>query len=254
MKSIARKLLPKKWHLSYYCPQYIVRLVEKRTNMCVHTGPFKGLHYIDYSCGSVYVPKLLGIYEKELHHVIEEACSMDFGCVVDIGAAEGYYAVGLAMRLPKTTVFAFEAEAEGREAIMKLAQLNNVKDKIRILGRCEVEDLKSALSDQTKSLIVCDVEGYEGVLLDPNRVPALRKAHILVEIHDLVERGLTEKIRSRFAPTHEIEEIWEQERLVRDFPFPTLQTRFFPNVYIYNEMTEFRRERMNWFWMKPKTR
>lgn len=60
------------------------------------SGPFKGLMYPRESVGSAWAPKLLGTYESELSPTIERIVSGGYRSVVDIGAAEGYYAVGLA--------------------------------------------------------------------------------------------------------------------------------------------------------------
>ncbi|HAF25555.1 MAG TPA: hypothetical protein DCK93_22045 [Blastocatellia bacterium] len=251
LKQVARKLLPQPWHASYYCPRYLNALVLKRTKQQVYQGPFKGLKYIDYSVASVYIPKLLGIYEQELHVAIERGCSLGIDHVIDIGAAEGYYAVGMALRLPHAAITAFETETAGQQAIAKLADLNDLRGRIDILGKCEVEDLNRALNRGDKPLIICDVEGYEDNLLDLSTVPSLAKAYILVELHEFVKQGLSEIIRERFTATHQVNEIWQEHRSTKDLPFRTFQTRLFPEVYIENELTEFRPERMSWFWMEP---
>jgi len=54
----------------------------------VRSGPFQGMKYTSKSAGSVLIPKLLGIYERELHPVLEYAISHPFQVIVDIGAAE----------------------------------------------------------------------------------------------------------------------------------------------------------------------
>ena len=82
-------------------------------------GPFKGVRYIDTAQGSAYIPKLLGIYERELTPQIEDLISLQPVLIVDLGAAEGYYAVGLAMRLKSAQVIAFEMEHSGQAALKK---------------------------------------------------------------------------------------------------------------------------------------
>ena len=37
------------------------------------------------------------------------------------------------------------------------------------------------------SLVIIDVEGAEGHLLEPGNIPGLVNAHIIVEIHDFVD-------------------------------------------------------------------
>src|SRR5438105_426555 len=71
--------------------------------LTVLDGPFRGLRYPSASSlHSGLLPKLLGTYEAELHGPIEHLLkSRTYGAVVDVGAAEGYYAVGFALRCPE---------------------------------------------------------------------------------------------------------------------------------------------------------
>ena len=75
---------------------YLAHLVRERTGCSVTSGPFAGMRYIDASFGSAYIPKLLGTYEQELSNVLAGIIAKRPKAVVDVGAAEGYYAVGLA--------------------------------------------------------------------------------------------------------------------------------------------------------------
>jgi methylase of polypeptide subunit release factors len=71
-------------------------------------------------------PKFLGTYEQELHSVVERAIWLDPTYVLNIGCAEGFYAVGLAMRLKSVQVFAADADPKALSAPMKSAELNGV--------------------------------------------------------------------------------------------------------------------------------
>lgn len=182
------------------------------------------MRYVNESVGSAYLPKLLGIYERELNGCIEQACGLNFPLIVDIGAAEGYYAVGMALRNPTARVVAFETEAAGRAALQSLAQLNGVAARIDILGEGEVKNLCAALSIGERSLVICDVEGNEQTLLNLDALPALAHAHLLVEVHEFIHRGITDRILQRFGLTHDIQHIWQEPRSPRDFPYRTLGT------------------------------
>src|ERR1041385_2176536 len=116
---------------------YLTDLVQVRTGNRVRLGPFAGMHYVSNSVGSAYLPKLLGIYERELTEVLETECARQPGLIVDIGAAEGYYAVGLALRNPAARIIAFEQNPQGQVALCKMAILNGVADRLQIHGRCE---------------------------------------------------------------------------------------------------------------------
>ena len=223
--------------------------------MQVASGPFSGMRYLDQSFASVLEPKLLGIYEQELHQTIEEAVRMEFSKVVDIGAAEGYYAVGLAMRLPRAGVWAFEAEEAGRAMLRQLVEINNVSDRVTIKGRCLTSDLAGLIRGGERILIVCDVEGAEEILLDPEVVPGLRQAHMLVELHAKSVPGIGELLARRFADTHHIQTVLQEVRTAADYPYQSFPVNWFPLVYVEKAVSEFRQpweDRMSWLWMKPR--
>lgn len=230
---------------------YLEHLAEQSSHGRVAGGPFAGMRYIRNSVGSAYVPKLLGMYERELNSAIEEACAVDVPLIIDIGAAEGYYAVGLAMRNLKARVIAFEMEEKGRAALGKMTLLNGVDDRVEIRGKCEVADLRSALAGADRALVVCDAEGYEEVLLQPNEVPELASTYVLAEMHDFISRGITERVTERFTPTHRVERIWQEPRARAEFPCRTLGTMLLPRRYLDWAVSEWRPERMSWLWMVP---
>ena len=92
LKKLLRSLVPER----YRPIGYLEHPAKTRTRMYVASGPFKGTRYGELSFFSAYIPKLLGIYERELWGLIEAICESGPTLVVDIEAAEGYYAIGLA--------------------------------------------------------------------------------------------------------------------------------------------------------------
>lgn len=213
------------------------------------------MHYLTDSVGSVLDPKLMGIYEREINHFVEALVKSRPDTVIDIGAAEGYYAVGLARRLANTTVIAFEAEEEGRQLLKQLAQRNGVAERIRIRGFCDIASLGEALEGVGRCAIVCDAEGAESQLLDPDAVTAVRTAAILVELHPRKSPGVKELLKSRFEATHRIETALQVLRTEADFPYREFPIPFFPKAYLENAVSEFRQpweDLMEWFWMVPK--
>jgi hypothetical protein len=159
--------------------------------LTVSGGPFAGLTYPDREPLSL-VPKLLGIYERELHPAIEAAIAAQPNVIVNVGAADGYYAVGLARRCPEARVVAYEADAGQRELCRRVAAANGVNVEIR--GAAGPGDLAGA------ALVVMDCEGCERALLAP---PVA--ATVIVELHDFLDPGVGEAIAERFAPTHDVE-------------------------------------------------
>jgi hypothetical protein len=184
----------------------------------VMQGPFRGMRYIPMSAGSIALPKLLGTYERELNPAIEEICRAGCDRIVDIGAAEGYYAVGMALRNPGVPLTCFEMNPSERYYLRRMAACNGVLGRVVIAGECTPEALDDALVGAGRPVVICDCEGAEDVLLDPRRVPGLRRAWIVVEVHETMVAGVEQRLRERFAPTHDIEAIRDRPRTPGDLP------------------------------------
>jgi hypothetical protein len=192
----------------------------------------------------------------ELAPLIEATCTYRHNpdLIVDVGAAEGYYAVGLALRKPSARVIAFEMEDLGRERLREAAELNYVSGRIDIRGKCEAQDLEGVLGGSTAPIVVCDVEGYEAALLDPITVPSLRRATILVELHEFICSGITGILQARFDSTHHIRHVPQQPRSREQFPWRTFGTLLLPKSYLDWVVSEWRPVPMSWLWMEPRSR
>jgi hypothetical protein len=179
-------------------------------------GPFSGMRYGDDVACSAYLAKLVGSYEHELHELLHEATRRDYRTIVDVGCAEGYYAVGFALRIPAAQVYAFDTDDEARWYCRGLARLNGVADRVSVRGFCGPNELETLCGPRT--LIICDCEGYEDELLDPTRAPGLRNVDMIVELHEFVKPGLTANILARFAETHSVRLVDTTERRPETYP------------------------------------
>ncbi len=167
-------------------------------------GPFKGLKYQQaQSFGSALLPKLLGSYESELHPVFEEMFANDYATIVDIGCAEGYYAVGLGLKFPKATVYCFDIEPCARDLCFELAKANGLEKRIHIGGFCDQAVLRNIELGE-KALIISDCEGYEGVLFTSEIAALLARHDLIVETHDFIDINISSKVRHAFRDTHQI--------------------------------------------------
>jgi hypothetical protein len=213
----------------------------------VLAGPFAGLRYPGTGVGSAASPKLLGTYEAEIHGVIT-ALDGGFDVVVNVGAAEGYYAVGLLSRTPSACGVAFEAEERGHPLIRELADLNGVADRLQVRGHCSAEELAATVAQAGRPVVVMDVEGAEEVLLDPEPFPDLRRAAILVEVHEYLRPGVTDRLLRWYSASHAIDRIPTARASAFSVPavpgFSARQLRFLAD--------EMRPARMEWFWMTPR--
>lgn len=174
----------------------------------VYDGPFKGMALSDDALRLFQAPMLLGCYEQELHPVLENVIAARYDRVVNIGCSVGYYAVGLALRMPQAKIDAFDIDAEVRQKCAEMAGLNGVQDRVTVGGRFNGEDFEKYRG--TRTLFLVDIEGAEKELLDPARYPALLDADLIVEMHDLMDGDISKTLGSRFAATHDVETIWNR--------------------------------------------
>lgn len=212
----------------------------------VQSGPFENLAYPATLSGggSTLAPKLLGTYELEIQPWIKEILDAQPELLINIGAGEGYYAVGFARGLGSARVIAYEAEAASRAAVTQLAQANGVALRTELRAACSIEELRAVLLPN--SVLVCDCEGCELALLEPAELPALATCTILVETHVL--RGLDSAValRSRFAHTHTIREVTYQPGRRDQIPGPPL-----PAGLRRLAMDERRRFGLRWLFLAP---
>jgi hypothetical protein len=189
----------------------------------VLSGPFTGMPYLDETVWGSITPKWLGCYELELHDIVEAAIAYRYDRVINVGCAEGYYAVGFAWRMPEAEIIAFDIDPIARRQTRRLAAMAGVPAKVKVNNKCEWANLNQLISDRT--LVLVDVEGYESSLLSVEDVPSLKKADLLVEIHEDHGSGFTNAIersmRERFQDTHLL--TWrrslDRKSLVEQFAF-----------------------------------
>jgi hypothetical protein len=225
--------------------EYVVAITRGR----VLGGPFAGMRYVGRAVGSAWCPKLLGTYELEIQAAVENAIGWRPDVVVNLGAAEGYYAVGLARRLLETKIIAYEACGQFHSLIGRLAARNGVAARCEVRGTATLAELEVDLATADRPLVVCDVDGAELALLDPDAAPTLRRAAILVELHDvLTGQPIAEEIRGRFAATHDIEEFKSRRRTAADLP----EGVRLPHRMVKIALAERDPDSEEWFWMRPR--
>lgn len=188
--------------------------------MKVLHGPFAGLEYPRAARGHVdfLAAKVLGSYELELDEAIERILAGGSPPrIVDVGAGEGYYVVGLARRTGgRVPVIGFELNGGERRICHQMAALNDVDERVALDGFCGPAELREALVPG--ALLVCDCEGFEAELLDPGLVPDLARTTIIVELHPHVVSGIEAMLLDRFASTHRIDPIPLRGRDARRWP------------------------------------
>ena len=157
----------------------------------VQYGPFKGLalgREFGWSSGDL-AAKIFGLYEQE---VVSALCRFGRGLdvLIDIGAADGFYANGSLVSGLVNRCIAFEADEKSRQIMSKNAKLNGVGDRLTIKGVATEQNIANIVSDlrDERVLVLIDIEGAEFDLLTENLIQ-LMPCPILIELHDWMVDG-----------------------------------------------------------------
>jgi hypothetical protein len=197
--------------LAKWRSQLIGSTLVAHSGTIVQDGPFKGMTYLAAPSEGGIAPKLLGVYEAALHDAFLIAPDRGYDVVLNVGCAEGFYAVGCARLLPDAKVLAWDIDPVARQKCLELAALNGVGTRIDLRERFEPQhvdqmygELSATIGRRPRGLLVMDCEGAEFDLLDPKQGD-FRWLDLVIEVHPGRERTVR-ALAERFEHTHRIEE------------------------------------------------
>ena len=135
MKKLYYKFTKKYWSMLSYEH-------ARKHNFVVQYGIFKNLKMNDkVSWGKGDIgSKIYGIYENKIQQKLKDISKP---ILIDIGAADGFFAIGCLKSKICEFCYAFEETKKSRENLHLTAKINNVKNKLSIMG--EVTNDNSSL-------------------------------------------------------------------------------------------------------------
>jgi precorrin-6B methylase 2 len=159
----------------------------------VKYGPFTGLclenqhSWLSFNRGNM----LLGLYEKEVvSNIVTSSQQKDY--FIDIGAADGYFALGVLVGKLFEHSYCFESTSKGQQLITKNAVKNNLINQISVFGKAEIDFLSNIPQSHIKnSVVLIDIEGGDFNLLTEDTLEKLSGAHVIIELHHMfLQNGL----------------------------------------------------------------
>ena len=177
----------------------------------VRYGPFTGLRWLDNPKWgrSEQGVMMLGLYEQEVLENLFGAPG-HFRVFVDVGAADGYYAVGMLHSGKVDRSIAFEILSECREAIRRLAIENGVGDRIEIFGAASdrfADDLRDRNVVSNETMFLIDIEGAEFTVLTEELFAFLKNSLIVIETHAHIfpdPQGQLDRLIEKASKTHTV--------------------------------------------------
>lgn len=221
----------------------------------VRYGPMQGLKLPDglYWSSGDGAPMLLGIYEREVMEALQ-LISASRRTLVNLGAADGYYGVGLVKNGMFEHSYCFELMPKGRAAIKELAASNGLEKRVHVFGAAD-KDLSRMLVAEGVNLgdvvILCDIEGAEFEAFTTDALMALNGAIIIIEVHDFLREDGREQLRTLKDRASVWFNLTEMRMGARDLSvFPECQR--FSDSDRWLMASEGRGELMTWLRLDPK--
>ena len=162
----------------------------------VQRGPFVGLKLDRKNTASkgLLALKIFGLYESVIVDAITE--SGPYGDLINIGACDGYFTLGLLKSGLAERSICFEVFEKRQQAIRRYAADNGLSDQVIVLGEA-TESIGAEIAkfefEPERSLMICDIEGAEFELLTTSFLRQLQGSTMIVELHDRLNFGTTEK-------------------------------------------------------------
>ncbi|MCL1127004.1 hypothetical protein [Shewanella surugensis] len=162
----------------------------RQSHLTVLHGAFKGkkLSRDSYWGGTDLSTKILGCYEQEVQSILQRLSSDGYKYLIDIGAGDGFYAVGALYANLFGKVLAYERAVKARENIIVNMKLNNINsERYWILPKSDGNTIYSHLEKYNINLselvVLIDIEGDEYQLIDDIFLEKFSSSVIIVEIH-----------------------------------------------------------------------
>jgi hypothetical protein len=227
------------------------RLLEESGSV-VKYGFFKGMKLGKFTWGARDSgPMIMGSYEYEVQSTIMNSPSR-YKVFIDIGAADGFYAIGLTKNRKFEKAVCFESNVKSQTLIIENAKENKVEKNIEVFGTAKKDFHKKLLREfkSKEMLFLIDIEGGEFEILDHELFKSLQKSMFVIEIH----RNCTDfekkykKLLKNASEFFETEIIDSSAR--KNISSPTMAD--WPDEDRLIVFSEGRRYKMEWLVLRPK--
>ena len=129
------------------------------------------------------ITHILGVYEEHILDQLVKFSNLNNKIFIDIGAADGYFAIGSAYSGLFKKIYAFEIQKNGREVLHENAKANNCDKNIIIKSEANFNSLKEIINTEKDAVILIDIEGDEFNLLNYETLKLLSNSNIIIELH-----------------------------------------------------------------------
>lgn len=218
-------------------------------------GPYKGtkfsikenrkIKFIDY--GSY----LLGLYEHNISDILINQKKNKLTNFVQLGTSVGYHAIGLIKNRYFNSAVCFEKDKAIKNILKKNIKINKCQKKIKVFSEAK-ENFYLQINRPEKTMILIDIEGQEFKILNFSSITAIKKCHVIIEIHHWIDNFTTEyqKLLKILLKYFTIKFITHTEGLLEINKFKELKAFTDDNRYLI--CSEHRPSQMRYLYCIPK--
>jgi precorrin-6B methylase 2 len=216
----------------------------------VQRGPFQGMKFRSLNTKkSTLFPKLIGCYEECLHEPIYDLIDNHYSKIIDIGCAEGYYAIGLARMFKDARVSGYDLDSDAIRQAQQNARINGLSDRVELTAERYTQEMLLAEDFTGPALIMCDAQGDEMNLFTAETVSRLKNVDLIIEMHNFVDPRIKTTLLQLFSPTH-------CSKMVEQMSTSPVVSSFFQSSpetnKLFKLMDEGRPEKMEWLILKRR--
>jgi hypothetical protein len=233
--------------------QKALSILDSKYKNRVAYGLFKGMKLSTHTSWDPFskINQILGTYEE---HVLQELLYFKkegIKCFIDIGAADGYFAVGMAYSQTFDNIHAFEISQLGQKTILDTASQNQCEQLIEVNGEASCSTIRKLILQHKRAAVLIDIEGAEYTFLNLEMLDLLKNCYVICELHPwLVEKGY--ELQNILLST--AYERFDVSIIKRDIYRPNDYEEFddFTDEERLITVGEGRHKNMEWLVLKPK--
>ena len=221
-----------------------IKLYDDNKNLIL-SGPYKDTKFSRdnfWGIGDLGA-KIVGVYELEVQNkLIEIVNKFKIENFINVGAAEGYHAVGLAKKTGIQNFILYECDTKGQEILKRNIALNNINKNITIKGEAKIDNLLKLKNEinLNKTLFLNEV------------LNELKNSYLIIENHSFLMNGINQKTYEKFV--NNLNQVFNLEKIHNSYR----------NIYNIDKLKEFSEDEimllcsegrprlMEWFVLLPK--
>jgi hypothetical protein len=228
------------------------RIIKEFNSKKILNGPYKSVNieYKNWRCDT-HLPKLLGIYEKEVQkEIILLSKKFKLKYLVNFGASDGYHIISLIKKKYFQYGYAFEIDKIAKNNLISNVYNNKLKRKIKVFNNANFIDVFNNLNSHQlkKTLFLVDIEGGEYSIFNIKDLKKLKSSFFIIEIHKTLENNC-KTYESYLKKYFKIKIIDQSERN----PHEIKKLKNFDDNDKFIMMSETRPYEMKWFLLYPKS-